>query len=110
MTRLTSPLALSVVAILAAVIAGASSAARAAEPITFEEHVRPILKAHCFHCHGEEEKREGNLDVRLARLLTQGGDSGPAIVAGKAAESLIVQRIAPEIGGPLDQSPRRRGG
>ena len=25
----------------------------AAEPVTFEKHVRPILKTHCFLCHGE---------------------------------------------------------
>jgi len=29
---------------------------------TFERDVRPILKAHCFHCHGEEGKTEGELD------------------------------------------------
>jgi mono/diheme cytochrome c family protein len=67
----------------------------AAEPaaITFEQHVRPILKTHCFHCHGEEDEVQGNLDVRLVRLLVAGGDSGPALVKGKAAESLLLQRI-----------------
>ncbi|MBN8628350.1 MAG: DUF1549 domain-containing protein [Planctomycetes bacterium] len=60
----------------------------------FETHVRPILKAHCFHCHGEEEKLQGGLDLRLVRLITKGGDSGSSIVAGKHAESLLFQRIA----------------
>jgi mono/diheme cytochrome c family protein len=63
-------------------------------PLTFEKHVRPILKAHCFQCHGEDEKREGNLDLRLAKLLQQGGDSGPVIAAGKSADSLLIQRVA----------------
>src|SRR5215471_14607254 len=63
-------------------------------PLTFEQHVRPILKAHCFQCHGEEEEHEANLNLRLARLIVKGGDSGPAIVAGKSAESLLAQRIA----------------
>src|SRR5262245_61661018 len=63
----------------------------AAEPLTFEEHIRPILKAHCFQCHGEEGKHEGNLDVRQVRLLSKGGDGGPAIVAGRASDSLLVQ-------------------
>jgi hypothetical protein len=62
-------------------------------PLTFEQHVRPILKTHCFHCHGEEEKHEGKLDVRLARLLRQGGETGPAIAPGKAGESLLLQRV-----------------
>jgi mono/diheme cytochrome c family protein len=67
--------------------------ANAEGPLTFEEHVRPILKAHCFQCHGEEEEHEGSLDLRLVRLIAKGGDSGPAIVAGKVEESLLVQRL-----------------
>jgi hypothetical protein len=60
---------------------------------TFEADVRLILKAHCFHCHGEEGKSEGNLDVRLVRLLVRGGDSGPAVVAGKAGQSYLIERL-----------------
>ena len=60
---------------------------------TFEADVRPILKAHCFHCHGEEGKTEGNLDVRLVRLLVTGGESGPALVAGKAGQSYLMERL-----------------
>ncbi|MCC6492903.1 MAG: DUF1553 domain-containing protein [Pirellulales bacterium] len=64
------------------------------EPVAFETHVRPILKAHCWHCHGEAEVREGSLDARQARSLVVGGDSGPALVPGDHAASLIYQRIA----------------
>lgn len=63
-------------------------------PLFFETEVRPILKAHCFHCHGEGDHREGGLDVRLVHLLKKGGDSGPALVPGSASESLIHQRVA----------------
>ena len=63
-------------------------------PITFEHDIRPLLKAHCWHCHGEEAEVEGKLDLRLVRFMHTGGDSGPAFVAGKADESLIVQRVA----------------
>ena len=69
----------------------------AAEPpavaVRFETHVRAILKAHCWHCHGEEDQPEGALDLRLARFLLTGGDSGPAIVPGQPAESLLLERI-----------------
>jgi mono/diheme cytochrome c family protein len=68
-----------------------------AEPevaLTFETDVRPILKAQCWQCHGEEEELEGSLDARLARFLLAGGDSGPAVVPGKHAESLIYERIS----------------
>ena len=60
---------------------------------TFEKHVRPILKAHCFECHGEGEKLKGGLDLRLRRLLVQGGESGPAVIPGKHQQSLLYQRI-----------------
>jgi mono/diheme cytochrome c family protein len=75
------------------------------KPLTFEADVRPILKAHCWHCHGEEEELAGGLDARLARLLIQGGDSGPAIVPGESKASALHQRIAagemPPEGKPL---------
>ena len=65
----------------------------AVETLTFEKHVRPILKAHCFHCHGEEGETKGGLDVRLARFLLQGGKSGPAIAPGDAARSHLVEML-----------------
>ncbi len=61
--------------------------------LLFETHVRPILKANCFHCHGEEEKVEGKLDLRLARLMIRGGDNGPSIVANEPDQSQLIQRI-----------------
>jgi mono/diheme cytochrome c family protein len=66
----------------------------AASAITFESHVRPILKAHCWQCHGEEDELKGGLDARLVRSLLAGGDSGPALIAGKHAESLLYERVA----------------
>ncbi|MEN3940480.1 PSD1 and planctomycete cytochrome C domain-containing protein [Prosthecobacter sp. SYSU 5D2] len=65
----------------------------AAAPVTFEKHIRPILKAQCFHCHGEEGEMKGGLDVRLARFILKGGDEGPAIVPGKAAESHLLKMV-----------------
>jgi mono/diheme cytochrome c family protein len=61
--------------------------------LTYEKDIRRILKAHCFQCHGEGGVTEGKLDVRLRRFLIKGGDTGPAIVAGKPNESLLLQRI-----------------
>lgn len=61
--------------------------------LTYEQHVRPILKAYCFECHGESDKLRGGLDVRLRRLLVQGGDNGAGIVPGKPDESVLLQRI-----------------
>ncbi len=65
----------------------------AADDVTYEAHVRPILKANCFICHGEEGKPKGGLDLRLRRLIVRGGDSGAAVVPGNRDGSLLFQRI-----------------
>ncbi|HRH98091.1 MAG TPA: hypothetical protein PLB55_19275, partial [Prosthecobacter sp.] len=66
----------------------------AAAPLTFEKDVRPILKAHCFQCHGEEGEMKGGLDVRLARFIVKGGKHGPAVVPGRAAESRLLELVS----------------
>src|SRR5436189_2951434 len=71
----------------------ASMPAIAALPPTFENDIRPILKAHCFECHGEGEKLKGGLDLRLRRLMLQGGDDGPVIVPGHAEKSVLFKAV-----------------
>ena len=67
----------------------------AAEPaLTFEQHVRPILKTHCFRCHGEKKSPKGGLDLRLRRLMIVGGESGEAIRPGRRADSFLFERIS----------------
>lgn len=65
----------------------------AATDLTFEKDVRPILKAQCFHCHGEDGETKGGLDSRLARYLLKGGKSGPAIVPGDPAASHLIELV-----------------
>ena len=77
--------------LLASVVSGPVWADEPA--LTFEKDVRPILKANCFHCHGEEGETKGGLDVRLARFLQKGGESGPAIVPGDAAKSHLIELV-----------------
>jgi hypothetical protein len=55
--------------------------------LTFEKDVRPIVKAHCTHCHGEEEKPKGKLDLRLRRFMDK------VVVAGDPAKSKLVEMI-----------------
>lgn len=70
-----------------------STSAAADDGVSFERDVRPILKTHCFHCHGEESDVRGSLDVRLVRFLQTGGDSGSAIAPGDPDGSLLYQRV-----------------
>jgi hypothetical protein len=70
-----------------------SGKAFADEPLTFEQHVRPILKAYCLDCHGAGEKLKGGLDLRLKRFLEKGGKNGPALIPGDPGKSLLVQRM-----------------
>ncbi len=77
---------------LAMALAVFCAPASAAE-LSFEKDVRPILKAQCFHCHGEDGETKGGLDTRLARFLFKGGKSGPAVVAGDPAASHLIELI-----------------
>ena len=74
----------------------------------FETDVRPILKEHCFHCHGDDGIREGSLDLRLKRLIVQGGESGPALMPGDASGSLLMRRIIDGEMPPGEEAPRLR--
>lgn len=65
-----------------------------ADPPTFEQQVRPLLKTYCFSCHGEGDELSGGLDLRLRRLIVAGGESGPAVKPGERDKSLLYQRIA----------------
>ena len=58
----------------------------------FEREVRPLLVGRCQECHGEKkQKGDLRLDSRAATLA--GGSTGPAVVPGKAGESLLVDAI-----------------
>jgi len=87
-------LALAIALTLIRGVAAAESASKApASALTFEKHIRPILKANCFDCHGEADKPKGGLDLRLRRWLVAGGESGPAIIPGKPERSHLLELV-----------------
>ena len=62
------------------------------DALFFERSVRPLLAARCWECHSGESPEAGlRLDARDA--MVGGGDSGPAVVPGKPAESLLITAI-----------------
>jgi uncharacterized membrane protein len=63
-----------------------------AEAGFFTEFVQPVLRQHCVSCHGPE-KQEGDLRLDNLDYLRKGGISGPALVASRAQDSLLIQRL-----------------
>jgi hypothetical protein len=67
--------------------------AAAAEPPRFERDVKPILAAKCLKCHGADAAK-ASLDLRTTAAIKTGGETGPAVVPGNPAKSLLVEQIA----------------
>ena len=85
--------------------------AQGSPPVVFETEVRPLLQRACFGCHAE--KQQGKLDLRTVTAMLRGGESGPAVARGSAAQSLLLERIQfgemppPDSGQTLSPSERR---
>jgi hypothetical protein len=65
---------------------------RAAREQFFEKSVRPLLVENCYSCHSAK-KQKGGLRLDSLEAILKGGESGPALVPGKPAESLLVEAI-----------------
>ena len=61
--------------------------------VNFVQDIKPIFEASCIKCHGRGRgKGEFHLDTRETTL--KGGESGPAIVAGKSTESYLIELVS----------------
>ncbi len=89
-----------------------SAAAQPPTAADFSRDVQPVLAQKCVKCHGPE-KRENGLRLDTGASVLRGGDNGPAVVAGKAAESLLVLAVTgktdlvskmPPEGAPLSEA------
>ena len=58
----------------------------------FESRIRPLLIEKCFVCH--TQSRLGGLQLDSRANLLKGGNSGPAIVPGDSARSLLIQAVS----------------
>lgn len=77
-----------------AVFALAAPLALAQNKIDFQRNIRPILSDNCFQCHGPDSKtRMAGLRLDQKDAVLEVRKRGAAIVPGKPAESLLVQRI-----------------
>ena len=85
-------------ALLAAGLAGVEAVADEAKGVPaeasafFEAKVRPVLADSCFKCHGPT-KQSGGLRLDSRAALLEGGDAGPAVVAGEPDKSPLVLAV-----------------
>jgi len=106
---------------LAGILASAGSLAVSAATLSpsqrefFESRIRPVLAQECYECHNSHQKTKGGLALDHRAALLKGGDTGPAIVPGNAAKSLLIESIRhtnpdlkmPKSGAQLDEATVR---
>jgi hypothetical protein len=63
-----------------------------ARPVSFAREVAPILDRWCVSCHGS---REAHAALRLDSLggVMRGGETGPVVIPGNPADSLLLAKI-----------------
>jgi hypothetical protein len=73
----------------------------AADEVSFELQVRPILTAKCLECHGPETQ-ESHLRLDRRSSMLRGGDSGePAIIVGDSEKSHLIALVSGHEAGKL---------
>ncbi|MBO0698658.1 MAG: PSD1 domain-containing protein, partial [Zavarzinella sp.] len=58
----------------------------------YEKDVLPLLKTHCYKCHGEG-KLKANFSLANRAAILKGGDLGPAVDLAKPGESNLLSAI-----------------
>lgn len=60
----------------------------------FEKKIRPVLATHCYSCHSAQSKKlKAGLRLDSRAGVLKGGESGPAIVEGDPAKSLLYKAV-----------------
>src|SRR5262249_48905419 len=74
---------------LAALPVLALAPAIAQEPVSFDRQIKPILTKQCLGCHFPAGRQAG-LSLSSFADFQKGGNKGPAFVAGKPEESIVI--------------------
>jgi hypothetical protein len=69
----------------------------AAEPVDYKRDIKPVLREHCFACHGSL-RQESELRLDAIQLIRKGVESGPLVVPGKSKESYLVEVLTGDAG------------
>jgi hypothetical protein len=92
------------------VLALAVAPALAGEPIDYLRQVKPVLKQRCYSCHGALKQKAG-LRLDTGSSIRRGGDGGPVVELGNAADSPLIERVTdddPSLRMPPDGPPLTR--
>ena len=73
-------------------LSAAFSRADDAKSVTYDEHIAPIFKRHCFQCHGES-KQEAGLNLASHASAVKGGSGGEVLVSGRSSASSLFKAI-----------------
>jgi len=76
------------------VAAAPDSSLRPGELEFFERKIRPVLVENCYKCHSQgAEKIKGGLLLDTRAGVLKGGNTGPAVVPGDLAKSLLLTAV-----------------
>ncbi|MDA1050235.1 MAG: hypothetical protein O3C40_07115 [Planctomycetota bacterium] len=64
--------------------------------VDFEKEILPIFRRKCLACHNNTDA-ESDLVLETPQTILKGGSEGPAVVAGKALESLLLKAAAKQV-------------
>ncbi len=61
--------------------------------VDFVKEIKPLFEAACVKCHAKG-KSKGDFSLETREAFLKGGETGPAAVPGKSAESYVVELVA----------------
>ena len=76
------------ICLLATLLLSVATAVTAAEKVTYQEHVRPILREHCFACHNQDDA-ESSLALDSYDGIITGGAGGEVVTASHLDSSRL---------------------
>src|SRR5205814_6928263 len=65
----------------------------ASRKVDFVKEIKPIFEASCIKCTGRG-RTKGDLSIESRETLLKGGETGPAIIPGKAERAVLLSWLA----------------
>src|SRR5438445_513722 len=71
---------------------GFCSSGRAADKITYQDHILPLVEANCSKCHNADKKK-ADLDLTSYQGALKGSGSGPVVLSGNVDGSKLWKAV-----------------